>query len=451
MTPFSVQILGFEDTGVTTWPFKAEPQPGEILSSWLSRLAEGHGLSLHSLCSSSWPGRHVLAKDIDRSPSPDFLQDLASKSGVPLDRIQGLTFEGLTGRLFERCDEGQARVSWILPIHLRSVRSHGAQFCPDCLSEATPFFRRDWRLSFVTLCLRHGKMLSERCPSCTQALNPLLCFGGLRRNTGAVPLFLCNRCGWDLRKPAPSDNTTLGPHAGLLWSFQERLDLAVRDNWILQPGQGAIHSIPWFRGIQILLRHLSNGRRSRHLRWAVQGQMNLPMDFDMEVSLEGFHLFEQLPTAYRARMLLLVAWLLEEWPARFIAACRDARVFQARLVGDQLEPAPYWLWTVAREHLSLKRQRWRRAVLPSGMLVSYRELGERLSREASVLREKRLKFIQDHPELHASPWNLVREMKAHGLYSRNSALSILVQHTSALIAKAQSRPSLLDILSGSDI
>ena len=440
------ELFSYEAPSSRLWPVIIKPERGEILSSWLTRLAEANGGSLQYLCWETWPGRDILMKDLDRTAPEDVLEVLRDRTGITKSRLRQMTLQGLTGSLFEEFEPGPRGMPWILPVHMRFSRTHGAQFCPDCLKEAVPCFRRNWRLSFITCCSRHQRLLSDSCPSCMRAINPYRCFGGLRRNTGPVPVQFCRWCGWDLRTTIGESEAPVPIRLSSVISLQNHLERALSDGWMHLQGIGEIHSIPWFKGIQQIMRHLVGGGLTKRFRWVVQEEMGIQVDAEYEELFEHTHLFEQLPVLVRYNSLEMLTWILESWPDRFIKVCRMSGLRQARLFSEKDGKAPFWVWSVAREHLSIKYQRWRSILLPAGMIISYRKIGERLSNQASELRERRLQFIQQNVHLHADPYDLVRRMKAEGLYSPNSEVSTLLKHIHSLITKSTTRPNLLDLI-----
>ncbi len=49
-------------------------------------------------------------------------------------------------------------------------------------------------------------------------------------------------------------------------------------------------------------------------------------------------------------MLLVIFWLLDDWPQRFIALCRDAKFTRSRLA-ERVGELPFWLVDVADQYL----------------------------------------------------------------------------------------------------
>jgi TniQ len=88
------------------------------------------------------------------------------------------------------------RPPWLLRLGLRALtRSRPwLQYCPRCLREdADPYFRRCWRLAFVTVCPDHHRRLLDRCEACGAVVN-------LHRLPGdAETMTQCHDCRDDLR------------------------------------------------------------------------------------------------------------------------------------------------------------------------------------------------------------------------------------------------------------
>lgn len=179
------------------WRFHPDPAPGELLSSFLLRAARLHGAIPHTFCSIHFPGHAVWNRDIDRNPDMAFLREVSEISGQDLDLVEAMTFKKLC-RLFG----GTAGVvPWVLPVGIwhRKRKNHGLQFCPLCLREGTGFYRRSWRLAFMTLCPNHGIPLSDACDFCGEPLAPHRSPCGL--------MFHCHACGQSLSSVTDSKLT----------------------------------------------------------------------------------------------------------------------------------------------------------------------------------------------------------------------------------------------------
>jgi len=144
------------------WPIHYKPLPHELLSSWLVRLAHGHGLEVKTFCNLILSNnQQVWNRDIDRL-APTWLLDQLSTT----PKIVWITTLRAKGLLYEKFrTSGTLSWSLALKIYHRKREGYGLQFCPACLSEdAAPYFRKRWRIAFNTLCLQHKSMLLDRCP-----------------------------------------------------------------------------------------------------------------------------------------------------------------------------------------------------------------------------------------------------------------------------------------------
>lgn len=178
------------------WPVAIMPAPGELLSSWLHRLAYANGVPpryFGALLGA--PGENWSAR-LDRALPDRILRLLGEHTHIPLEDIAALTVAPdplavlrlpLRPGSQQTCAPGR-QVTWL-------------QFCPACLAEdETPYFRRDWGLATRVSCFRHGCRLRDRCPSCGQGLAP---FSQKR----LVPHQICAWCGAALcKRTRPSTN-----------------------------------------------------------------------------------------------------------------------------------------------------------------------------------------------------------------------------------------------------
>lgn len=157
----------------------------ELLSSYLSRAAIVRGMSTQSLTALVCPGHAIWNRDVDANARADLLSTLAAAIGEPLLRISDMTLKGLGCEKTNR-PGWQGTHQWItaVGVYHRSRRRHGLCFCPICLNEQ-PFFRRQWRLAFWTVCPEHGVLLRDACPSCGGTVEP---------HRQQYDLRLCSRC-----------------------------------------------------------------------------------------------------------------------------------------------------------------------------------------------------------------------------------------------------------------
>jgi TniQ protein len=160
-----------------------QPKADESFFGYLVRLAElngyDNGLWLLQLT------RATNSNYAMQSRAADFLKRLRLSSlshmiAVPLEELQRLA-----SRYAEHTNARRKLLHWldIAPYALGRY----AKICPDCLRES-PHSRTVWDVPFVTGCLKHQRVLIDRCPQCG---------AGIRR----LRAFVADcQCGMDWRK-----------------------------------------------------------------------------------------------------------------------------------------------------------------------------------------------------------------------------------------------------------
>lgn len=322
------------------FPVHARPLEDELLSSWVVRIARAHGARLHTFCDAVWPGRQMWNRDIDKCAGPEILGRLAARTAVPYRRVAAATLAAYEGRLYER-HNSRGNTAWIMPLGIfhRLHRRHGLQFCARCLKEdAEAYFRRRWRLAFVTLCERHGRLLLNRCPACRAPVN----FHRVPPDAGS--LAMCFKCGLDLREAGGRQRRATGKQVAL----QRRLLGAVESNWVDVPGQGMVHAQLYFAALHQVMKLVSTGRRSQELRREIARRSG--MGYFTPKFPRDERDIERLGVEDRLRALSFAAWLFDRWPHRFVEVCRDTGVLSSMLLRD-MESAPYWYWRAVHDHL----------------------------------------------------------------------------------------------------
>jgi len=192
---------GETDLTGTVWPVHLKPQEDELLSSWLTRLALAHGQTATSFFTQTWPGRYLLARDLDLWNDQTMFELLAMKTSTPPARAFAATLASYDGWLFEGRPH-QSHAAWVLARHLnvRPQKWFGLQYCPWCLAaDKEPYFRRQWRLALMVLCPIHRVLLLDQCQSCGAAV----CYERQSaRELGDAEgwtLTRCHKCNADLR------------------------------------------------------------------------------------------------------------------------------------------------------------------------------------------------------------------------------------------------------------
>lgn len=181
---------------MASWPIHVALQEDESLSSWLSRAALENGCDPLVLTGSVWLKWRVWTTDIDRGIPASKQSALILASGFDASLLQQAALSSVAELFSSRPLPVHGLWPWILGLGARN-RSYkgGIQFCPCCLADdLKPYFRRQWRFSWVTGCSLHGVRLIDRCTQCRKPIEPH-CLEAI--NT--VELSTCSFCGFDLR------------------------------------------------------------------------------------------------------------------------------------------------------------------------------------------------------------------------------------------------------------
>ena len=155
------------------WPIHCKPYGDAVLSSWLVRLSRAYGTDPIRFCAQVWPRHEVWNRDIDKGTDDKLLRVLSAKTATSRRRVLATTVRGYSGYRVEDLSV-MNRSPWLLRVGLHSfTRSRPwLQYCPHCLqADGDPYFRRCWRLAFVTICSQHHRRLLDRCGNCDAVIN----------------------------------------------------------------------------------------------------------------------------------------------------------------------------------------------------------------------------------------------------------------------------------------
>lgn len=363
------------------------PLPDELLSSWLVRLSERHGRKPYGFCALHFPKLPVWNRDIDLHQPEGFLATVAARTGLPENIVGSLTLSNSP-----TCRSGTC--PWILSagIYHRTRKRWGLQFCPECLAtDPIPYFRRRWRLAFMTLCDIHRCALRDSCPHCDAPVVP-------HRTSDCRTR--CFRCGRRLLVDHPPLSKT---SVERILTLQRRCMRAwTKTSVELRDVHSDATGSDMLQGLRILVR--MPGCRAARRRLAVA--LRLPTDMLRTTA----RAWEHKRLEDRRVIFEALARLVERWPVNFLRYATQTKLTQGVITNQRSAHVPDWLRVVVEHSLpkvpapcALPRRR-RKSTTRDPLLLLHR----RWRREHSPLAQRR----QERAELLAGLAAALRS--AHG-------------------------------------
>lgn len=214
----------------------------------------------------------------------------------------------------------QGNCPWILSTGLfhRTRRLHGLQYCPECLKGEAIFFRRAWRLAFVTACDEHNMVLRDACPHCDAPITPHRApAGNVRR---------CHACFRDLCS-FQSLADVEAPHA-LEAGIQRILSRACSLETSIIDGQR------WRRNeLFSVLRTLISLASASQVRVALGVSFGVDLRW---VTQDAKLVFECARVAARVDLLRIASAWFADWPRNFRIGAAAAHLSQQSFARRQL-------------------------------------------------------------------------------------------------------------------
>lgn len=317
------------------WPLRLKPYAEELLASWLVRLSRAYGMEASRFGASIGRSSAFWNHDVDKGLDDHLLQRLSDRTATSPDRVLETTLAGYRGFPIQELDRNGLS-AWILSIGLRGGRRHRPwlQYCPYCLQDdADPYFRRAWRLVFVTVCPQHACRLLDRCGACGAPCN----LHQVRRDAQAITC--CYRCQFDARRAwAPALDHTAGQHR--VMRFQTLLVEALRRGWYPLSQAASVATQEYLFVVQQLGRLLITRHRAQELRRGFCGHLGAPY-FEPSFPSSRGRALEVLSVADRFTLMLLLGWWLDDWPDQFVAMCAMAKLTRTDL-SSQFPFPPDW-------------------------------------------------------------------------------------------------------------
>ncbi len=367
-----------------------QPQREELLSSWLTRVAFAHGMTLNQFFTLfiRHEGHALTRTDLDFQYRPEFYEVLVQKSKLDLTTIQSLSLRSEEGYLFT-CNE-----CLYPPKAIRKLvdkRTHyGLLFCPECLAEDEhPYFRQKWRYHFYNACPKHKIYLTDRCGKCYERVR----FSKMAVNEKIV---FCSKCSRDLRltRPKKVPESCQYGLAAITW-FEDGLrngyfwinDTKVNSLWVFQV--------------------------STHLQYLLLRQKKLalfgfPMLQDYRQLCKKLELYHSTKcrAIYRDFFLTAMTYFLFQSPHHFQRFAKDNHLTYREFTHGFLH-LPFWYQTMIYELIPMRNKTGREITEEEvlGAIKYLNELGVKIT-QAQVAY-----LVGCHSTIHTEFVNIFHKLK----------------------------------------
>lgn len=205
----------------------------------------------------------------------------------------------------------------------------GLQYCPTCLLEdATPYFRKRWRVALNTVCGVHKTLLKDRCTNCAAAIAAHRIDFNRFAPVEDATLSFCHQCNFDLRvAPAVEPTRYDAESCATMLSACNGVDDGTTGEW----------SLDRYTVFHQLCKIMATRYEHVGLRDFILREIGVR---DI-VLTQGHVSFEMRPIAERHHLLQLAAWLLVDIEPRLYAAWRSGAV-RYNVLRKDFPESPDW-------------------------------------------------------------------------------------------------------------
>lgn len=320
------------------------------MSSWIARNALQYGIKPSQLSTLIFEDTDTWKGDIDVFLNPKKIAILNKNTGIGENRIRSQTFYASCSYFYNQTEK-TPQVKWVMPLGVRTrKKSFGLQYCPCCLSEDgnKPYFRKSWRLGFMTCCLFHSVQLHDRCPKCHNPID----IKRLQKHEKEIlyhpeDIARCSKCGFDLRKTQYIDVSSEEYEINRVNFIQSTTGYGKAGNLDF------CYSNLYFEGIRRLLSFLVCSPKGEKLFLHFKKKLNLEYIYNRE--LIGHNIEpERLEIYLRKAGLIIIYHLLQDWPKTFVDTCKSNKITSHLIKTPYLE-FPFWVTDALFFHLQAKK------------------------------------------------------------------------------------------------
>ena len=341
------------------------PEPDELLSSWLLRLAWQNAEKMHTFRTRFWHKTGTpWNRNINIPIDVQFFQNIANLAQTNCKQLYPHTFLSLEGILFDKVKK-TGKVDGILAsrhyAYGNNQPHHSLQYCPECIQEQlVVHFKRTSMITFLVGCPKHRSIYRDTCCQCGQPVKIHLSDSGQKYLPRVNPVSFCHYCGF-LWGQAPKQE--LPELSDEFWVLQEKIQKTLNTSWLQLSDGNQLYALSFFNGLRHIIRYIMNDTCTISLREMVAKELGiLPLGF----AQNGYQgRMDSLSIGDRITIMQYVSWLLSEWPSRFNWALKKSGISYSYLCTYR-DAHPYWLekeiWqTKDVKHTSISRDEYQAA------------------------------------------------------------------------------------------
>jgi Zn ribbon nucleic-acid-binding protein len=176
----------------------ALPKENELFTSWIARNASINFLQTSTFINKYFPEykNWFLNRDLDILVDENFLKNFSKRTNINIEKLKQTSLKSYEGYLSEKIYD-ITRNALISPVKIRGLTNklNGLKYCPLCLKEGN-YLKKEWRLSFYTVCIKHNTIMLDKCPQCREPLT-------ITRRKYDIKEFNCWKCGFKFQDAEP--------------------------------------------------------------------------------------------------------------------------------------------------------------------------------------------------------------------------------------------------------
>lgn len=301
------------------WPLHLKPKPQELLSSWIIRFSHAHCYKAETICTILFGYRSpIWNRDIDKLAPEYVLNKMMEVTGASEEQAYSTVLSSYQNYLTTSFNS-QGNTKWIIPlgVYHRTRSRPSLMYCPECLKgDVSPYYRKLWRVAWVTVCTKHKIRLLNTCSSCSAFVIPHRADIRIKNSIpNEMTLIHCFNCGKSL-----GEGKIIRANVRLT-KLQRKMEIAIERGYLKWMNNICLYSFLFFDGV-------------REMTLVVMRQMRVSPEIKKEI--------EFVDLDHRYKIMIKVSKILVGWPTAFRVYVKKLNLSYSYLKNYDLNCLPYW-------------------------------------------------------------------------------------------------------------